>query len=298
MYQATKFKRISKILILGIIFTLLSISIANSLIKIYAVSSQPQPICVPIIMYHQVKTNKFGKDVISPYEFESDLKYLSENNYSTITMGQLIDYVYESKELPPNPIILTFDDGYLNTYKYVYPLLKQYNMKIVLSIIGGDTDNFSRAFDDNIDYAHMTWNQLNEMGQSGFVEIQNHSYNLHTCKGRIGCKQKANESLVDYEKLMTDDIYALQEKIKLETGNTPSTFTYPYGEVSENTDLVIKKLGFKATLSCKYGVNLITKDPEKLFRLKRICRSHNQGVKKLIKEGLETLKYIDKKEFN
>ena len=94
-------------------------------------------------------------------------------------MTQLIDYVYDQKELPQNPIILSFDDGYLTTYEYVVPLLKKYNMKIVLSLIGVDTDNFSKTFDNNLDYAHMTWNQLNEMACSGLVEIQNHTYNLY-----------------------------------------------------------------------------------------------------------------------
>jgi len=292
MYKGSKVRRISRNLLIGIIFILLFISIVNSLIEIYAVSSQPQRLCVPIIMYHQVKNNKLGKDVISPYEFESDLKYLLENNYVTITMTQLIDYVYDNKELPQNPIILTFDDGYLSTYKYVFPLLKKYNMKIVLSIIGVGIDNFSKVFDDHIDYANATWDQLKEMESSGLVEIQNHTYNLHSCVGRVGCKQMVNQSLDDYEKLLMEDISTLQEKIKLKDCNVPNTFTYPYGESSENTDLILKKLGFKATLSCKFGVNLITKDPEKLFGLKRICRSHNQSVKKMIKDGMETLKYI------
>jgi peptidoglycan/xylan/chitin deacetylase (PgdA/CDA1 family) len=283
-----------KFFLLGIIFTSLFISSTYNLIKILAVSSQQQSLCIPIIMYHQVKKSNFGKDVISPYEFENDLKFLAENNYNTITMTQLIGYVYDNEELPQNPIILSFDDGYLSTYKYVFPLLKEYNMKIVLSIIGISTDKFSKVCDNNINYAHMTWDQVKEMESSGFAEIQNHTYNLHsTCNRRIGCKQVVNESLEDYEKLLIEDISELQEKIKSVTGKTPNTFAYPYGECSDNTNLIIKELGFKATLSCKFGVNIITKDHEKLFGLKRICRSHNQNINKMINEGMKTLKYID-----
>lgn len=115
--------------------------------QIYEVSSTQKNIYVPIMMYHQVKNEGFGKDVISPYEFESDLKFLSENNYNTITMTDLIAYVYDGIDLPLNSIILSFDDGYLTTYKYVFPLLKKYNMKIVLSIIGKSTDDFSKVKD-------------------------------------------------------------------------------------------------------------------------------------------------------
>jgi peptidoglycan/xylan/chitin deacetylase (PgdA/CDA1 family) len=245
------------------------------------------------MMYHQVKNSGFGKDVISPYEFECDLKYLLEHHYTTITMSELIDYVYNGTELPENPIILSFDDGYLTTYKYVYPLLKEYNMKIVLSIIGKGVDNFSKVHDDHINYAHVTWDQVNEMKDSGLVEIQNHTYDLHKShNGRIGCCQKSNESLEHYEDLLTEDTLMLQERVQLMTGDTPNTYAYPYGEFSENTNIILKKLGFKASLSCKYGINLISRNPDKLFGLKRICRSHNQGVNKLIKDGMETLKYI------
>jgi peptidoglycan/xylan/chitin deacetylase (PgdA/CDA1 family) len=209
-------------------------------------------------------------------------------------MSDLINYVYEDLELPENPIILSFDDGYLTTYRYVYPLLKKYDMKIVLSIVGKSTDDFSKVVDENLDYAHLTWDQLNEMKQSGYVEIQNHTYNLHKVNnGRYGCYQKKNESLSDYEAVISEDVGTLQAKIKEVTGYEPNTFTYPYGKYNDNTESIIKKLGFKATLSCTYGVNVITvNNTDALFGLKRICRSHNQSIQKLIKGGMETLKYV------
>lgn len=241
------------------------------------------PIYLPIIMYHEIKTFKLGKDVISPYEFESDLKYLQANNYNTITLTQLIEYVYSDGTLPVNPIILTFDDGYLNNYKYALPLIKKYNMKIVLSIIGKNTDDFTRIPDNNIDYSHLTWDQLNEMIASGLVEVQNHTYNLHNYgKGRKGCLQCSNESFEEYEQVLIKDIGKLQSEIFSYTGNLPNTFTYPFGKSSENTEIVIRKLGFQATLSCDYGINLITKDPETLFGLKRICRSHGDTMENII----------------
>ena len=246
---------------------------------------------LPIIMYHEIKTYKTGKDVITPYEFESDLKYLQNNNYHTITMTELINYVYGNGKLPENPIVLSFDDGYLSTYKYAFPLLKKYNMKMVFSIIGKNTDDFTRIPDDNLDYSHVTWAQLKEMTDSGYVEVQNHTYNLHKMSnGRIGCMQCHAESAEKYEQLLTDDITKLQNKIFESTGKSPNTFTYPYGKFNNNSELIMKKLGFKATLSCQYGINAIKKDPERLFGLKRICRSHGYNMKKLLKEAQKTIK--------
>lgn len=295
MHKFKQHKQLYRSLALIIIFTLLAISITKNIIEIYT-SSTPNPtVVVPILMYHHVKNTGLGKDVISPYEFESDLKYFTENNYTTITIKDLIDYVNKGKDLPEKPIILSFDDGYYNTYKYVYPLLQQYNMKIVLSVIGKVTDDFSKVVDNNVNFAHMTWNEINEMQSSGLVEIQNHSYNLHKiCKGRYGCSQLVNETFSQYEDFIEEDIIKLQDRINEMVNITPNTFTYPYGKYNNNTDLIIKDIGFQATLTVTYGVNLVTEgNPECLYDLKRICRAHDQGVKRLLKNAMETLKYID-----
>ena len=245
---------------------------------------------LPIMMYHEVKPFKPGKDVITPWEFESDLKYLSKNNYTTIDMRELESYVYNNTLLPENPIILSFDDGYLNNYHYVLPLLKKYDMKIVFSIIGKNTDDFTRIPDNNLDYSHVTWEQLNEMLGTGCVEVQNHTYDLHKyTKSRVGCKQKYNESDEAYEKTLIEDIGKLQEEIAQMTGFRPNTFAYPYGASSKNTDAVLKKLGFIATLTCNYGINKITRCPSCLYGLKRICREHNSGIGSLLKEAYKTV---------
>ena len=123
------------------------------------------------------------------------------------------------------------------------------------------------------------------------VEVQNHTYNIHsTRKGRIGCMQRHAESLEKYEQVLADDIISLQNKIFSYTGKLPNTFTYPYGRSSKNTDAIIKELGFQATLSCDYGINLITKDPKSLFGLKRICRSHGVSLRRFLKEAFKTIK--------
>lgn len=295
MFKALKHKYLYKNIILTIAFSLIMISVSKDIAEIKTSSSENPYITVPIIMYHQVKSKCLGKDVISPSEFENDLKYLTNNNYHTVTMNDLIEYVYNDGELPENPIIISFDDGYLSTYKYVFPLIKQYNVKIVLSIVGKSTDDFTRVHDTNINYAHLTWDEINEMKQSGLVEIQNHSYNMHKiCNGRYGCGQKYNESLLHYEEVLTEDVTTFQEKLQQMTDGVSNTFTYPYGKYNENSELIMKKLGFKATLSVQYGVNLINRDPERLYGLKRMCRAHNYSINKLIKDGMETIKHVNK----
>ena len=101
-----------------------------------------EEIILPIIMYHSLlKDEKYqGKYVLSPDLFESDLKYLEQNGYTTIVIQDLIDYFDKGTPLPEKPIMLTFDDGYYNNYLYAYPLLKKYNSKAVISINGFYTE--------------------------------------------------------------------------------------------------------------------------------------------------------------
>ncbi len=292
--------KFSKRRIFGFLLALLCMSLLVLLLPhrpaatgVSAINEEEERLVLPIIMYHEVKPFKAGKDSITPMELENDLKYLRDNDYSTISMSQLIDYVENGTPLPENPIILSFDDGYLNNYVYVLPLLKEYDMQIVFSIIGQNTDDFTECPDSNLDYSHVTWEQLGEMLDTGLVEVQNHTYNLHYMKnGRIGCARIPGETMEHYEKVLTSDISMLQEKLFAMTGQAPNTFAYPYGRYSEDTDTVLRKLGFKATLSCRYGVNVITSSTEDLYGLKRICRSHGQGLKKVLLEAMETLKYM------
>jgi peptidoglycan/xylan/chitin deacetylase (PgdA/CDA1 family) len=247
-------------------------------------------IAVPIIIYHNIRRINLSELTISPCEFENDLIYLKSNGFSTITIDDLIGYQKGTEALPKKPIVICFDDGYLNTYAYAFPLLKAYGMRAVLSIIGKDTDDFSEIDIKDLSYAHANWKQIAEMKNSGVFEIQNHSYNLHLATSkRYGCTKNHGESPSHYEKVLTDDLNKLQQEVYENTGYMPTAFTYPFGRISDESIPIIKKLGFKASLTCDYGINIITKDPEKLYGLKRIARYHNISLKKTLAEGFKTL---------
>lgn len=246
-------------------------------------------VLLPVLMYHQVKPLHSGKDAIRPEEFERDLQYLAAEGYTTVTVQDLLDYVYEGVPLPEKPIMITFDDGYWNNYLYVLPLIQKYNVKIVLSLIGKDADDFTQYHGTSVDYAKMTWDQIGEMVDTGLVELQNHTYNLHGSTSRIGCTQPVWESDEAYVQTLTEDVQRLQEDIFRRTGRAPAAFAYPYGKFSDLTDEVLEELGIRATLSCRYGINIITRDPDCLWRLMRVCRAHGQSAEKVLTEAYKTL---------
>lgn len=249
-------------------------------------TSADDKIQVPIIMYHSVlkDSKKSGKFVITPTAFEDDLKYIKDNKFTPIFMSDLINYIHKGTKLPQKPIILTFDDGYYNNYTYVYPLLKKYNMKAVISIVGTYTDLYTQNEDKATEYAHLNWDTINEMMDSGLVEFQNHSYNLHTTdKGRNGSKKKISEDITDYEKMLSYDLMLLQTEFLEHTGYTPEVYTYPFGAVSEASFDIIKKLGFKASLSCENKTNYISQDKESLYMLNRFIRPASRPLSVILK---------------
>jgi len=235
---------------------------------------------VPIIMYHSLlKDSKFqNRFVISPRLLESDLQYLEEHGYTTIHMTDLINCVKKGTPLPEKPIILTFDDGYYNNYFYGYPLFQRYRAKAVISVVGKYTEEFSLADGGHPNYSHLTWDQLREMQDSGLVEIQNHTYDLHTNQGsRKGAGRLPGETEEQYRLLLTEDIIHLQELLMEHCNILPNTFTYPYGEIGDGAEDIIRDLGFEASLGCTETMNWFSKDSDSsaLYRLGRFLRPND-----------------------
>ncbi len=248
---------------------------------------------VPVIMYHHMLKNKkqWGTYVVSPEEFENDLKYLSDNGFTTVVIEDLINYVQKGTPLPENPVVITFDDGYESTYAYAMPLLKKYNAKAVVSIVGSYTDLYSGNVPKNISYSYVTWEQVGEMHKSGLIEIQNHSYDFHEAKGdRHGARMVKGETIEEYRQVLTEDLTLTQQKIQAAAGVTPTCFTYPFGYVDKQSEGIIKELGFKASLSCSSGISRIRQgDPESLYLLKRYNRPHGGTSSSFFKKAFKDL---------
>ncbi len=240
-------------------------------------SSAPEgSVPLPIVMYHGLLKDKryHNNFFISPQLFEKDLRYFRENNYTPVFVKDLIDYVDNGVPLPEKPVLITFDDGFYNSYVYAYPLLKEYNMKAVVSIIGKLTDKASLIEDKSPNYSYLAWDEVQELNSSGIIEIQNHSYDMHgNDHRRRGAMQKQGESIEQYRLALEEDVGNFQNQIFEMTGQKPTAFTYPYGFFSKNSKEILKNMGFRASFSCAEGINFITRDPDCLYRLKRVNRT-------------------------
>ena len=261
---------LSKILLfLTLLVTLLTVGIS------IVIATSDDYIEVPIIMYHSIlkDPSRSNKYTVTPTVLEEDLKYIKDKGYTTVTITDLISYVYDNKPLPENPIVLTFDDGHYNNYGYLFPLLEKYDMKAVISIVGSYTDKFTETDEANLNYSYLRWKDIKELMDTGRIEFQNHTYNLHSNTGkRIGTKKIKGETDEHYKSILKDDILKLQQEFKENTNYIPQCFTYPFGGISNASLDIIKELGFKASLSCEQGINKLTKNPNSLYLLKRYNR--------------------------
>ena len=79
---------------------------------------------IPILMYHHLEENINNNTVISPENFENQMKLLKMEGYHAISAQQLYDYLNGQTPLPQKPVLITFDDGYFSNYEKAYPILK------------------------------------------------------------------------------------------------------------------------------------------------------------------------------
>ena len=138
---------------------------------------------------------------------------------------------------------------------------------------------------NNPNYSYVTWEQVREMHESGCVEIQNHSYDMHELSPRRGCSIMSGETEQVYHARLAEDLQKLQDRFSEQVdGYKPACFTYPFGIVSRESQQVVEQLGFTASLSCTEGVNYIDRDRDGgLYLLKRNLRPGNKSSESFFK---------------
>ncbi|GAG29378.1 unnamed protein product, partial [marine sediment metagenome] len=92
-----------------------------------------------IVPYHYVHnpTKDFPRVYTKTIEdFEDQIKYLSEK-YKIISLKDYVSFLNgKKKKIPSKTCILTFDDGLVDHYKNVLPILKKLNLPATFFISG------------------------------------------------------------------------------------------------------------------------------------------------------------------
>ncbi|MDX6652088.1 MAG: hypothetical protein QOJ38_869 [Solirubrobacterales bacterium] len=105
---------------------------------------KPHPGPVPILMYHVIGEPKPGAALpdlyVSVDDFRSQVDWLDAHGYQAITQSQLEDGWRKRSPLPPKPIVLTFDDGYLGQFTDAMPILRRHDWPGVLNLKATGSD--------------------------------------------------------------------------------------------------------------------------------------------------------------
>ena len=245
---------------------------------------------LPVIMYHSVLRDpqRAGEYVVSPALLEKDLQYLKKNGYTTVLPKELVSYINGETELPENPVMVTFDDGYYNNLVYVLPILKRLDMKAVVSVVGTYTQRAEELMDQNPAYAYLNWEDIKALEASGYVDIASHTYNLHVNgNGREGVKRKSWETKEAHAAILTKDVDAFRTAMQEHCGMTVTTFTYPFGHWDQESEAVLRAQGFTVTLTCRERINYIERNnPASLLHLGRYNRPSGISTEKFMEKAL------------
>jgi len=238
---------------------------------------------VTILMYHNIdeSAQNGSSDVVTPEKFREVLLALKEAGYTTVSYSDIVDYVYKGTELPDKPVIITFDDGYESNYQYAYPVLKEFGMCATVAVIGFSVGKDTYKDSDLPIIPHFSYEEAKEMYDSGTFDIQSHSYSMHDNKQyedqiggdfREGSLKKDDESEQSYAGLFTADYLKSKSEVESNVGNNVFVYTYPFGEWSVLSEVLLRGLGVKVTDTTQTGTNVLVKGlSQSLFLLNRIA---------------------------
>lgn len=194
---------------------------------------------VPILTFHAID-DKVGEDkacFIKPSVFDSEMKYLLDNGFTTLTFEELKDYKKFKK-----PILITFDDGYRDVYSNAYPILKKYKLKATMFLIS--------SYINQPEY--LTTEEIKEM--SCIFSFQSHTVH-HVNLTKLSSEEIEKEC--SESKKVIEDI----------TGKKVIALSYPCSQSNDQVIQVAKKhytycvttkYGFYKTNDNSYNINRIS----------------------------------------
>jgi hypothetical protein len=146
---------------------------------------------VPVIAYHSVRDEcDPGREqlALGLRDFERQLRYLKRSSFQTIDLYALYDHLNDGTPLPARSLVLTFDDGYLDNWVNVWPLLRRYGMKATIFVASDFVDpsaaprpTLEDVWSGRLGPDALPWRgylnaaELVAMQESGVMDIQSHT---------------------------------------------------------------------------------------------------------------------------
>jgi peptidoglycan/xylan/chitin deacetylase (PgdA/CDA1 family) len=132
-------------------------------------------------------------------------------------------------------VVLTFDDGYRDTYTTAFPLLQERRLRFTL-YLATESIETGVALGRIPGAEPLTWDQVGEMGASGLLTVGAHTH-------RHADMRTLSADEVDDELGTSDRL--IEERL----GTSAAHFAYPWGFWSESADAGVSRRYRSATLA-------------------------------------------------
>jgi len=197
----------------------------------------------PILLYHQIADiDPPSQYYMPPADFKTQMEALRDWGYTPITISLVVKAITEGGELPPRPIVITFDDGDENVYTNAFPVMSELGFPGVLYIISSAVNGQN----------YLSAAQILEMAAAGW-EVGSHSrthLNLTNDPGQAWAEASQSRQL-----------------LKADLGVPINTFAYPYGAADAFVMEKVRQFGYQAAVGL--GKSAL-QGPSNLFYLSRI----------------------------
>ena len=204
-----------------------------------------------VLMYHRISYLKIDMNT-TPDLFESQMKYLKDNNYNVVSAVDLVDAIKNKKYLPPKSVVITFDDGWASQ-KTAMAILKKYNYPAMFSLIT-EYQTFANK-------AYLSRKDVKE-NESGKFIIVNHSH-THFVK--------------DFLKVPYNDVKISKQQMAETTDKFIPIYVYPYGKKNYALLDALDKNGYQAGFGV-YGHPVDVKNAN-IFNINRYLMNDKVDIK-------------------
>lgn len=182
-----------------------------------------------VLMYHRVDVSAPSDSIsqaltISPAQFTRELQYLHGRGLRTIGIAEL-ERDLRAHRPPAHAVLLTFDDGYLDQFRYAFPILHRF----------GDVGIFFVNVGSIGSAGHMTWPEVETMARAGMsigchgvshvdlstLDASAQGYQIDRCLELLGAHLHANVAAFAYPSgAFNAQTIRLEEKAGLSFGFT------------------------------------------------------------------------------
>jgi peptidoglycan/xylan/chitin deacetylase (PgdA/CDA1 family) len=202
-------------------------------------AEHPQP--VPILVYHHVmsSTSPYPLLNVRPWEFAAQLRWLKQHHYTPVTVGTVYDAWSGEGELPRRPVVLSFDDGYVEQYTTAARMLRRYHWPAELNLVVYRGTLLTNAM-------------VKKMIKHGW-EVTSHSLH-HPTMTQLSSARLRHELVGSRKRLE----HTFRVPVRF--------FCYPYGVYDRRVEAAVKRAGYDAALSTDYAAAT----PRRMYALPRI----------------------------